>query len=92
MHGFIPDSDSVAKSDVVPYPVLNSLLLKEADSTTSLQFEGKQKKQVMAVHAKEDHAGKVDYSKQHACIFCGQLDPKIARHLTSKKHRSEELL
>ena len=48
-------------------------------------FAGKQKKKVMAVRAKEDRAGKVDYSKTHACIFCGQLDPKIARHLCSKK-------
>ena len=55
-------------------------------------FAGKQKKKVMAVRAKEDRAGNVDYSKRHACIFCGQLDPKIARHLCSKKHKNEELI
>ncbi|XP_060587044.1 uncharacterized protein LOC132742612 isoform X2 [Ruditapes philippinarum] len=92
MHGFVPNSDSEAESDVVPYPKLSSIVVTNADSTTSSMSEEKQRKKVISVRNKEDRAGKVDYSKRHACIFCGQLDLKIARHLCSKKHENEELI
>lgn len=46
----------------------------------------------MAVRPKEDRRGKADYSKKHACLFCGRLDPKIARHLCSKEHKEEKVI
>jgi len=32
-----------------------------------------------------DRKGKHDYSKKHACVFCGKLDLKISRHLEKCK-------
>lgn len=43
----------------------------------------------MSVSKKEERKGQTDYSKKHACIFCGKLDYKIARHLC-KKHANEK--
>ena len=51
---------------------------------------GKRALKVMAVRDKDDRNSKTDYSKKHACLFCGQLDPKMARHLCSKKHENEK--
>lgn len=46
----------------------------------------------MSVSDKGNRRGKHDYSKRHACIFCGKLVPKIARHLCSKAHENEEMI
>ena len=43
----------------------------------------------MTVNTKYDRKGKHDYSKVHACIYCGKLDLKISRHLCSK-HKDEK--
>lgn len=32
-----------------------------------------------------DRTGRHDYSKKHACVFCGKLDLKISRHLVKCK-------
>lgn len=47
-----------------------------------------QQDQVMTVNQKADRKGKNDYSKLHACVYCGKLDLKISRHLC-RKHKDE---
>ena len=55
-----------------------------------LFIAGKRVLKVMAVKHKDERTGETDYSKKHACLFCGKLDLKIACHLCSKKHVNEK--
>ncbi|KAJ8300368.1 hypothetical protein KUTeg_021887 [Tegillarca granosa] len=87
----VQDSDS-DNSDVIPIGGYGCMLkIRPADSTTGDKLEGKRKLKVMTVNNKEEKNSKVDYSKKHACLYCGKLDLKISRHLC-KKHGNEKAI
>ncbi|KAJ8321044.1 hypothetical protein KUTeg_002631 [Tegillarca granosa] len=87
----VQDSDS-DNSDVIPIGGYGCMLkIRPADSTTGDKLEGKRKLKVMTVNNKEERNSKVDYSKKHACLYCGKLDLKISRHLC-KKHGNEKAI